>query len=480
MNAYLTAEGWEPGVLNALNSFIEQHGGNSDGAESSYAVFDFDNSSSVFDTADQLAVFQLMHMAFAVAPEKLNELLPIDDLSFWEDLSDYGYPGVCLQNWVTDVCRAYRVLYEHYGPFSAEGLPEETAHAVQKDPFWMEFAVKMRAMYDLICRVVPYEKADSWINNWFYGMTAPEVYLLSRRSCETYCNLETERVTWKSDPKIPSVVGAVSFSWVSGLSVTSNIRELMQVLRKNGIDVWVCSGSFADTIRAAVDVLGIHDSVTGLLGMVHCRDAHGKYTQNYDYATGTGWISVPGGGWKEDNLPMKARPHREGKTDAISNTLLKKYGHGPNLGFMDSSGDFYFCTEFSSMELVVCINRADRSIRNGGGLIAALALYQRDCLHFDYRTAKNINETLYVLQGRDENGLRTLRSSNASIPLGAKEEQLFQSEENHRLLELLKRQNLSTGEIIQTYSVKTSAADERNPLGLAYGFLTDFRGYRHY
>ena len=480
-HAMLKTDGWEKGVANALNSFIlttGKHSSDYDG--SAYAVFDFDDSTAIFDVSDQLAIYQLMYMAFTMEPEELKDAITISVPEFQRNLSDYGYPGCNLNDWVTDIFNAYAYLYAKYGPFSQSELSEADASAVRADPMWMEFAVKMRAMYDLVNSVVPTNDGDTWITHWFCGMTEEDVYALARAACDYYMKLDTSIVTWTSSAEIDSVVGQVSYKWISGLSVTENIRELMRVLRENGIDVWICSGSFADVIRAAIDSAGIHDYVTGVLGMVDCKDADGRYICKYDYETGCGWLSEGNGKWKQDSLPLHARPHREGKTDAINNTLVKKYGHGPYLGMMDSTGDFYFCTEFQSLKLVVCMNRADRSVRNGGGLLGALALYQRDVLKYNLKKANDNHDTLYVLQGRDENGIRTLRKSNASIKAGCDKEKLFMNEENRSLLNNMNFSGFSTEEAINAYSRLTPTNSKDNPLGFEYGFLTVYRGYHSF
>lgn len=80
-------------------------------------------------------------------------------------------------------------------------------------------------------------------------------------------------------------------------------------------------------------------------------------------------------------------PGLEGKVTAIENALVPRCGCGPLAGFMDSSGDFNFCTEFDSMTFVICYNRANRKITEGAGLIAVLAIYQRDTPGYDLKKA---------------------------------------------------------------------------------------------
>lgn len=59
--------------LLVLNDLIATYG--KDGvtpAKTPYVVFDFDNTSSIFDVEEQLAVYQLQVMAFAVNPQELS------------------------------------------------------------------------------------------------------------------------------------------------------------------------------------------------------------------------------------------------------------------------------------------------------------------------------------------------------------------------------------------------------------------------
>ena len=163
-----------------------------------------------------------------------------------------------------------------------------------------------------------------------------------------------------------------------------------------------------------------------------------------------------------------------GKVTAIDNVLRPKYGgKGPMAGFMDSSGDFNFCTEYSSLKMVVCFNRANRKVTDGGGLVAEVAMYERDVLGYDLKSANAVGETLYLLQGRDENGIRTFRPSNATIRYGNAVEQLFANDDNYAQLEYMKQSEMSVKEIFDKFALKTAVGE----LGFAYGFLDSYSGY---
>ena len=142
---------------------------------------------------------------------------------------------------------------------------------------------------------------------------------------------------------------------------------------------------------------------------------------------------------------------------------------------MNPPGDFNFCTEFDSLNLVICFNRANRSVTEGGGLIAEIAMYEKDTLGYDLEKASEAGDTLYLLQGRDENGLRSLRNSNATIRYEDDQEELFRSEENEEQLQAMIDAKMSVADAIDKFAVKKPAGE--NGLDFDTGFLDEYSGY---
>ncbi len=419
-------------------------------------------------------------MAFAFTPDEIGEILFTELGDHDEDRTDLGYGNGSYADWVDDITAAYTYLYETYGPFTPTGLSEEEQATIQADPQWAEFATKMRAMYDLVYDAESASVAYPWVLYWFTGMTQQEVYNLAYASHSYYGSVETSTVTWTSPAEIASKVGVVEYTWNSGIAVSKNIVELWAALQANGIDVWVCSASAMEPVRAAIDVFGLHDYCTGVLAMTRTLDDNGKYTNSYDYKTGYAWFATEGGWEEATENPTGAQTQGVGKVTAISNAIAPFYnGAGPLAGFMDSTGDFNFCTEFASLKLVTCFNRASRKVTDGGGVIAEVAVYQRDTLGYTLATANANGDTLYVLQGREENGLRGFRSSDATMIYGATEEKLFKNEDNTTQLQYMIDNAMSTEEIINTFAIKTAADAADNVLGIKYGFLSEYAGYHN-
>lgn len=214
------------------------------------------------------------------------------------------------------------------------------------------------------------------------------------RSHQVFSQGNTKAVTWTVPSEKAGRTGTFSYTFTQGISVTENMKELIRALSLNGIDVYICSASQRDVVRAAVDTFGLHDYVSGVFALVN-KVQNGRYIGEYDYDHGCGYLR-DGSGWKEDSLAINALTVKEGKSKAIQNALIPRYGCGPLAGFMDNKGDFNFCTEFSSLRLVVCMNRGTQGVTEGGALIGAIALFQEQALGYDLSKANLNGDTLYL------------------------------------------------------------------------------------
>lgn len=456
---YVSHPDWNPDAKKALNSFIRSERGQK---EKPYVVFDFDNTCSIFDVSVQLMAYQLETMCFGLNPEEFSKMANTGMETYPESLQE------SLRSIISD----YADLYSRFGPFTPQGVDYETQARMGTDPVWKDFASDMGLMYQKLQEYMTADDAYLWTMGWFSGMTGEEVYQMARRSHEKYSVVETGYRSLEGSHG--------TYSWVDGIAVTDNIRELWKALYDNGFDIWVCSASEVGPVMAAVDVFGLHDYCKGVLAMTMARDSSDRYLPEYDYTTGCGFLATPeDGGWVKDSIPTRTRPMGPGKVEAIRNCLVPRYGQkGPRAGFMDSTGDFNFCTEFSSMRLVICFNRATRKVTDGGGLIAEVAMYEKESLGYNLKKATKAGDILYILQGRDENGMRSLRPSEKTIRLGEKTPKVFDGENNARSLEYFKEKHLTVKEILETYCIATDVSDPSNPLGFSYGFLDRYDGYK--
>lgn len=454
---------WAPDVGKAIDDFIAANAG-----KGKYVVFDFDNTTCIFDIEETGRFHQLSTMSFAMTPGKMEEVLSTG-LENWDE-GKYA-------DWITDIVSAYGHLWDRYGPFTPDGIDDSMMERVHADAYWQEFATKLAMMYS---HVAAYESSSAylvWYLHWFHGMHPRQMYSLMRRSHAYFSSIPTESRTWTSPEGVESRLGRVVLEWKAGLSVTDDVRELWRRLHEADIDIWVCSASGMDHVTAAVDEFGLHEYCTGVMAMTMNRAEDGTYECGYGYDESYAMVAIPGGGWIRDVRMTGSITFDSGKVRSIENVLVPRYGCGPSAGFGDSTGDFNFLTEFSSLQIVVCFNRGDRRVTDGGGLIAEVALYEAGVLGYDYSKAVSAGDTLYLLQGRDENGYRMLVPDSRSLRHGEREPGLLADGDNYSQLEYFTMNGLSVRQIFDRFSIRTSADDGGNTLGFEYGFLDSYAGY---
>jgi len=454
-----SSDNWNPTARKAIDDLIELYAG-TDAPQ--YAVFDFDNTTCIFDVAEQLMTFQLEAMSFEMDPDAFRKAM----LSGMDSAPD------TLKDKLSRASDLYASLYDVYGPFSCSGLAEDKRNLIVKDTTWLDFVLTVSGLSKDITRALSALDSYVWVIKLYSGMSGEQLYELASSCYRTFASTPTTAREW--------VLGDRKYEWQDGVSVTDEVRSLWKDLSDNGIDVWVCSASALQPVMAAVDVFGLHDFCKGVLALTLKKDGAGKLLPEYDFENGCASIALPGGQWQEGTLPTRAVTGERGKITAIQNAIAPLYdGSGPVAGFADSGGDFCFCTEFASMNLVICFNRANRKVTEGGALLAEVAMYQEQALGYDLKKAMDNGDTFYVLQGRDENGLRTLRKSVSTIQFGSSGEKLFFDEKNAAMLEYFKKNGLSTSEIFNKFSIFTPSSSPDNRLGFDYGFVGSYAGYHN-
>lgn len=466
---------WNDDVKKGVNDMLKVYGkGGAKAYKDSYAVFDFDNTSSIFDVEEQLLIFQLQTMTFEISPDDMQNVLLSGIPEPDRDVSEYGLFNGSFSDLASDISASYAKLWERYGGFNHNGVDKATREKLANDIDWQEFSTKTAFMYYAIGKVCSSDVAYPWVTYLFKGMTEEEVYNMALKGLNEYSKVDTSEVTWKSPEAYDSKTGVLTHKWVSGISVTENIKELWKALDENNIDVWVCSASYIGVIKAAIDYFGLHNYCKGVIAMTDEVDTDGHIVNKYDYETGCGYYTS-GSKWKKMNNPTKSQTQGKGKVTAIDNAIRVDYDNRePIACFMDSTGDFNFCTEYKDTKLVICFNRADRKVTEGGGLIAIVSLYQRDTLGLDFDKTDANGDTLYLLQGRDETGKRTFRNSSKTIKLSG-EERLLYNEDNYALLQRITDSKMNTKDTLDMYAVYKTP--DENGLPFATGFLKEYVGY---
>lgn len=388
----LKENNWAPATYKALSKLIAENGKASPSyneKEKPYAVFDFDNTSVINDVQEALLIYQLENLIFKIKPEEMTAVLEtgIPDVN---QKFDKEYNELTVAMLAEDITKAYTWIYENYKGLNPKGTMD--LKEIQKTPEYQEFVTKVRFMYDAVNDTFDASVGYPWVTYLFTGMTPQEVRSLATESHKYWTNFgKFEKVKWES-PDIESKCGKVSVSYKTGITVPKELNDLYNTLMENGIDVYVCSASFIDVIKAIAvgDAFGYNVPEDRVYAMMLKLDENGRYKNEYD----TDYFQTQG----------------PGKSETIKKFILPKYnGRGPILVAGDSQGDYNMMTDFKDTKLLLLFNRYRKDDTKKLAQEAVSEMGKPDA-HV-------------VLQGRDENKGQ-LRPSEKTILLGEKEEVL--------------------------------------------------------
>ena len=393
---------WAPTTRARIQAVIDE---NADSGK--YVVFDFDNTSVIFDVEEALLIYQIENLAFKIDPDDMADVLEtqIPDLTAPVGTTVDG-EDVSVEELVADLTSDYAWLYENYEGFGAGGAYGlEYIHATNQ---YQDFAAKLRYMYSAVGDTFDASVSYPWVTYLFTGMTSQEVYDLAAEShayWAAYGRYASE--TWTSPVELPGEAGVVSVSFNTGLTFTDELKDLYATLMANNIDVYIISASYIDVIQAANQTMGYNVPEENVFAMRNKVDEEGRYINEYDYD------------WGGEGL--YAQTQAAGKSTIITNFIAPKYdGAGPLMVFGDSAGDWNMMTDWmddGDTVLGVIFNRYRKPSSDPiweGSNEAAQTIGDADAR--------------FVLQGRNEN-TGELRPSEKSILLGSTEEVLVRPAE---------------------------------------------------
>lgn len=389
---------WAPATRARIQSVIDEWAN-----KGRYVVFDFDNTSVIFDVQEALLMYQISNLRFKFTPEQVKGILETGiaadqiDAVMGKTVDGADVKASAL---VADLTADYTWLYNNY-----EGLAgDKDLTYIHASNQYQDFEAKIRFMYDNMGDTFGHAVSYPWVTYLFTGMTPAEVQEMATESHKywsTYGRYASEVVT--SPLELPGEAGVVSTSYITGVTFTDELRDLYHTLMANGIDVYIVSASPIDTILAANKCMGYGVPEDQVFAMQNKLGEDGTYINEYNYD----W----GGEGKY------AQTQGEGKSTIITNFIAPKYdGAGPLMVFGDSAGDMNMMTDWiesGDTELGVIFNR----YRKPGS----------DPLTWE--ASVKASETIgdadaqFVLQGRDENN-GCLRPSEYSIMLGSTDEVL--------------------------------------------------------
>jgi phosphoserine phosphatase len=387
---------WDPGTRVQIQKMIDANGKDSSGynpAKKPYAVFDWDQTCIFNDTEESLFRYMIDNVAFKASPAEfsmaIRNAIPKDDFS--KSFNNQDGKPVNIDLIAADLDADYRFLYNNY--ILSQRMTLDEIKATEE---FIDFRGKLAYLYEAIGGTFSADVSYPWVLYLFVGMTEAEVRAIAEKANDAALHDSLGTYTITSSSKRPGKAGVVSLSGYKwGLRLAPEMSNLMNVLRESGFDVYVCSASHETVVRvfAGLPKYGYNVPPENVIGM-KTRMENGVYQGEYDYS---------------GDYPQT---QQKGKSKAIQQILVSKYGYGPVFVAGDSQGDFNMATEFSDTQLTLIINRL-RS--DDFGKLGLLAIEQLGA-----------NRARYVLQGRDEN-TGQFRPSTSTIKMGADAEALLHS-----------------------------------------------------
>lgn len=388
---------WDPNTRAKIQKMIETYGSQGkdyDPAKKPYAVFDWDQTCIFNDTQEALFRYMIANLMFKATPEQfaaaIRQDVPKDN--FGKDYNNQEGKAVNIDLIAADLDADYKYLYDNYIKDGKMKLEE-----VQKTDEFKSFQAKLAYLYEAIGGTFSAEISYPWVLYLFAGMTEAEVKAVSEKSNDVALGDRIGTYALASPKERPGKAGVISLGgYKYGLRLAPEMSNLMNVLRDNGIDVYVCSASHEAVVRvfASLPKYGYNVPEENVVAM-KTKMTDGKYLGEYDYS---------------DGYPQT---QQKGKVTAIEKVLIAKYGYAPIFIAGDSQGDFNMASEFPGTKLSLIINRVRKDDFGKLGLEAVKFIAEESAR--------------YVMQGRDEN-TGQFRPSTSTIKMGQTEETLFHSD----------------------------------------------------
>ena len=323
---------WEPQNKKRLEKLIREKAFNGN-----YAVFDWDFTSIFYDTQDNLFVYQIENLCFNLNPEEFNQTIragiPQDEiLPHTINLEGRALTAGELSD---DLNERYKFLYKNYLSLSGKMSLAEITSTEEFIDFKAKILVLMRGAASL-CGVDIGQSVST-------GMTIEELSALTETAIDQGLKDEIKTYKIRSSSVLKGRAGEVEGGYRKGLRVQEEMQDLFSALRKNGIEVYICSASQEDNVRvfASNPKYGYKLESKNVFGRRRLLDKNKKLTVIDD-------SSIPA-------------TRKEGKAEAIKKVLAPKHQNkAPVLIAGDGDGDFYMMDAFKDEALILIFNRSPK------------------------------------------------------------------------------------------------------------------------
>ena len=317
---------WAPATRARIQAVIDENAN-----QGKYVVFDFDNTSVIFDIQEALLIYQIENLQFKIDPADMEAVLEtgIPDLNKSMGTSLDG-KNITPATLVADITSDYEWIYANYEGFEGD----KDLNYIHASNQYQDFAAKLRFMYGNLGDYFDHAVSYPWVGYLFTGMTPDEVQELAAASHQYWADYgRYAEETWTSPVELPGKTGIVSIDFITGLTFTDELKDLYATLQANGIEVYIVSASPIDTVLAANETMGYNLPEDHVYAMRNKLGEDGRYINEYNYD----W----GGEGKY------AQTQGEGKSTIITNFIAPQYDNaGPLMVFGDSSGDWNMMTDW--------------------------------------------------------------------------------------------------------------------------------------
>lgn len=332
-----------------------------------YAVFDWDNTSIMNDCEEALLMYQINTLSFKLSPAEFAAITRqnVPPGPFSKDFKNAAGQIVDLDSICADLDADYAFLHSNYkGMAGSKSLEEVTATTEFQD-----FRAKLYYLYEAVNDTHGVNVGYPWVIYFFANMSVAEVSTLAEASNDAALGAALTKVKYTSPADRPGKAGVVSVSHFHGIRLCTEIATLMDSLRRNGIDVYVCTASLEDVVAvfATHPKYGYHVTRDNVIGLRLERNG-----QAFRNAYLKDW-------------PLTWGP---GKTVAIKQVLVAQKGYGPLFVAGDSDGDYDMLRDFPETRFGLIVNR----MKNGK--IGELSKLAADQISTD--------KPRFLLQGRQE------------------------------------------------------------------------------
>ncbi|MDR1291584.1 MAG: hypothetical protein LBK06_10320, partial [Planctomycetaceae bacterium] len=246
----LPARNWDAFNHAQIEKLIKEYGNqnrNYDKTKPPYAVFDWDNTCIFLDIEEATFAYMLQFIAFKATPELLDKAIRngVGSGNFTPEFHNLDGKPIHIDLIAADIIESYTFLYNNFGGLKGG----RSFDAIRRSPHYLAFASKMRFLYDAIDATFGHDVSYPWLTYIFAGMTEGDVKNVVQKAVEWQLKEPIENVVWTTPAELSGKAGRVSVTWKNGLRLVPEMQELLATLRKNGIDVWICSASFVDVIK---------------------------------------------------------------------------------------------------------------------------------------------------------------------------------------------------------------------------------------